>query len=61
MLGTKAELKKTRFYQEIREETIAEFLPFLLQTGMPLVEIAKRLKVPVKKIKEIARSIDIEA
>jgi predicted transposase YdaD len=61
MLGTKAELRKTRFYQEIREETIAEFLPVLLQAGIPLVEIARRFKVPVKKIKEIAQSADIEA
>jgi predicted transposase/invertase (TIGR01784 family) len=60
MLGTKAELKKTRFYQEIREETIAECLPVLLQAGMSLTEIAKRFKVPVKKIKEIAQSGGIE-
>jgi predicted transposase YdaD len=60
MLGTKAELKKTRFYQEIQEETLAQFLPMLLRSGMSIQEIAKEAKIPVKQVKAIAQSIGIE-
>jgi DNA-directed RNA polymerase specialized sigma24 family protein len=53
MLGTKAELKKTRFYQEIQEETQEEFLmaavPMGLQAGLSVAEIAKRFNLPVSQ------------
>jgi predicted transposase/invertase (TIGR01784 family) len=63
MLGTKAELKKTRFYQEIQEEereaAKEEFLsaavPMGLQAGLSVAEIAKRFNVPVKRIQAIAK------
>lgn len=66
MLGTKAELKKTRFYQEIqkeereagkeegKEELLLEAVPIALQAGLSATEIAKRFNVPVKRIQEIA-------
>jgi predicted transposase/invertase (TIGR01784 family) len=71
MLGTKAELKKTRFYQEIEEE-IHEFakeegkkeaedalliagVPMGIQAGLSVAEIAKRFNVPVKRIQAIAK------
>jgi predicted transposase/invertase (TIGR01784 family) len=60
MLGTKAELKKTRFYQEIQEETLAQFLPMLLRSGMSIQDIAKEVKIPVKQVKAIAKSCGIE-
>ena len=62
MLGTKAELKKTRFYQEIqaecREEFLSEAVPMGLQAGLSMAEIAKRFNVPVKRIQEIATQHD---
>jgi predicted transposase YdaD len=60
MLGTKAELKKTRFYQEIQEETLAQFLPMLLRSGMSIQEIAKEAKIPIKHVKEIAKNCGIK-
>lgn len=60
MLGTKAELKKTRFYQEIQDEFLVEAIPMGLQAGLSVAEIAKRFKVPVKRIKDIAKSHGIE-
>jgi predicted transposase/invertase (TIGR01784 family) len=71
MLGTKAELKKTRFYQEIqeeereagkeegkkegKEELLLEAVPMGLQAGLSVAEIAKRFNVPVKRIQAIAK------
>jgi predicted transposase/invertase (TIGR01784 family) len=71
MLGTKAELKKTRFYQEIQEEEreagkeegkkegkeqlLLEAVPMGLQAGLSVAEIAKRFNVPVKRIQAIAK------
>jgi predicted transposase YdaD len=60
MLGTKAELRKTRFYQEIQEETLMPILPALLEAGISISEIAKRLKIPVKRIKTIAKNSGID-
>jgi predicted transposase YdaD len=60
MLGTKAELRKTRFYQEIQEETLMNILPVLLEAGISISEIAKRLEIPVKRIRAIAKSSGIE-
>jgi predicted transposase/invertase (TIGR01784 family) len=60
MLGTKAELRKTRFYQEIQEETLAQVLPLILRSGLSIQEIAKETKIPVKKIKEVAKNCGIE-
>ncbi len=67
MLGTKAELKKTRFYQEIqeeereagkeegKEELLIAAVPMGLQAGLSVAEIAKRFNVPVKRIQAIAK------
>jgi predicted transposase/invertase (TIGR01784 family) len=55
MLGTKAELKKTRFYQEAQEEAFMKAIPALIEAGMSISEIAKRLEIPVKQVKAIAK------
>ncbi len=67
MLGTKAELKKTRFYQEIqeevgeaakeegKEEVLMAAVPMGLQAGLSVAEIAKRFNLPVSRIKAIAK------
>ena len=71
MLGTKAELKKTRFYQEIQaeeraagkeegkkeaeENLLLAAVPMGLQAGLSMAEIAERFSVPVKRIQEIAK------
>jgi predicted transposase/invertase (TIGR01784 family) len=67
MLGTKAELKKTRFYQEIQaeeraagkkeaeENLLLAAVPMGLQAGLSVAEIAERFNVPVKRIQEIAK------
>jgi predicted transposase YdaD len=55
MLGTKAELRKTRFYQEIQEEILIIAVPMGLQAGLSVTEIAKRFNVPVKRIQAIAK------
>jgi predicted transposase/invertase (TIGR01784 family) len=68
MLGTKEELRKTRFYQEIQEEVseaakqagkdelLIEVIPIALQAGLSMAEIAKRFKVPLKRVKEIVKN-----
>jgi predicted transposase YdaD len=60
MLGTKAELRKTRFYQEIQEEVLMPILPALLEAGISVSEIAKRLKMSVKRVKAVAKNCGIE-
>jgi predicted transposase YdaD len=60
MLGTKAELRKTRFYQEIQEEIFGRVIPTLLEAGMSISEIAKGLGISVKRARAIAQSIGIE-
>ncbi|NJR71577.1 MAG: DUF2887 domain-containing protein [Synechococcales cyanobacterium CRU_2_2] len=56
MLGTKVELRKTRFYQEIEEETYSKVIPILLESGMSISDIAKRLDISVKRARAIASS-----
>jgi predicted transposase YdaD len=60
MLGTKAELRKTRFYQEIQEEIFGRVIPTLLEAGMSISEIAKELGISVKRARAIAQSSGIE-
>jgi predicted transposase YdaD len=60
MLGTKAELRKTLFYQEIQEEILMLILPALLEAGMSISEIAKRLKMSIKQVKAVAKSSGIK-
>ncbi len=63
MLGTKAELKKTRFYKEIQEEEreaaeeklLMAGVSMGLQAGLSVAEIAKRFNVSVKRIQAIAK------
>jgi predicted transposase YdaD len=60
MLGTKAELRKTRFYQEIQEEIFVRVIPTLLEAGMSISEIAKELGISVKRARAIAKSSGTE-
>jgi predicted transposase YdaD len=72
MLGTKAELKKTRFYQEIQEEVgeaakeegkeelLMAAVPMGLQAGLSVAEIAKRFNVPVQRIKAIGKQCKVK-
>jgi predicted transposase/invertase (TIGR01784 family) len=64
MLGTKADLKKTRFYQEVaaeaREELLITTIPMLLKAGVSIAEIAKQLEIPLKKAKAIAKTLEAE-
>jgi predicted transposase/invertase (TIGR01784 family) len=67
MLGTKAELKKTRFYQEIqeeerevgkeegKEEVRMTVIPMLLKAGISAEEIAQQLNISLKQVKAIAK------
>ncbi len=55
MLGTKAELKKTRFYQEIQEETLMTAIPMLLKAGISAEEIAQQFTISVEQVKAIAK------
>jgi predicted transposase YdaD len=45
MLGTKAELKKTRFYQEVEDEILSRAVLPLLKSGMSVKEIAAESQV----------------
>jgi predicted transposase/invertase (TIGR01784 family) len=68
MLGTKADLKKTRFYQEIeeeiteaaKEEVLTKALPALLQAGLSIGEAAKQLGISVKQAKAIAKQCNLD-
>ncbi len=59
MLGTKAELKKTRFYQEIQEEereaTMMIAIPMLLEAGVVAEEIGRKFSISVEQVKAIAK------
>ncbi len=67
MLGTKAELKKTRFYQEIqeeergagkkegREEVLMAAIPMLLKAGISTGEIAQQFDISVEQVKAIVK------
>jgi predicted transposase/invertase (TIGR01784 family) len=72
MLGTKAELKKTRFYQEIqeevgeaareegKEEVRLTVIPMLLKAGIGVGEIAQQLNISVEQVKAIAKRSKIK-
>ncbi len=67
MLGTKAELRKTRFYREIqeeerevgkeegKEEVRMTVIPMLLKAGISAEEIAQQLNISLKQVKAIAK------
>jgi predicted transposase/invertase (TIGR01784 family) len=69
MLGTKAELKKTRFYQEIqeevseaakeegKEEVLMALIPMLLKARISVEEIAHQCNISVKQVKAIAKQV----
>ncbi len=73
MMGTKAELKKTRFYQEIqaevseaakaegKEEILMAVVPMALQAGLSVAAIANPLNVPVQRIQSIAKQSQTQA
>jgi predicted transposase/invertase (TIGR01784 family) len=72
MLGTKAELKKTRFYQEIQEEVggaakeegkaevLMAMIPMLLKARISTEEIAERCNISVKQVKAIAKQCKVK-
>jgi predicted transposase/invertase (TIGR01784 family) len=76
MLGTKAELRKTRFYQEIQEEILGAakqegkeegkeellmaIVPTMMKAGISITEIARQSGIPAKQVKAIAKSCGIE-
>jgi predicted transposase YdaD len=68
MLGTKAELKKTRFYQEIQEEVSEAAkdevrltaIPMLLKAGVAVGEIAQQLDISVEQVKAIAKRCKVK-
>jgi predicted transposase/invertase (TIGR01784 family) len=68
MLGTKAELKKTRFYQEIQEEVSEAakdevrltVIPMLLKAGVAVGEIAQQLDISVEQVKAIAKRCKVK-
>jgi predicted transposase/invertase (TIGR01784 family) len=68
MLGTKAELKKTRFYQEIQEEVSEAakdevrltVIPMLLKAGVGVGEIAQQLKISIEQVKAIAKRCKVK-
>jgi predicted transposase YdaD len=69
MMGTKAELKKTRFYQEIqeevheaakeegKEEVLMALIPMLLKARISVKEIAQQCNISVKQVKAIAKHV----
>jgi predicted transposase/invertase (TIGR01784 family) len=65
MLGTKADLKKTRFYQEIEEEAKEELLmamiPTMLKAGISIEEIARQAKISIQQVKAIAKKCKVKA
>jgi predicted transposase YdaD len=64
MLGTKADLKKTRFYQEAqeegKEEVLVKAVPALLQAGISIGAVAKQLGISVKQVRAIVASLNIK-
>lgn len=56
MLGLSSELKKTRFYQEVLEETKLETIPRLLPLGLTLEQIAQALDLPLEVVQQTAES-----
>jgi predicted transposase YdaD len=60
MLGTKAELKKTRFYQEVEEEILPRAVLPLLKSGMTVKAIAAELEVSVKRVNEFIKIAQAE-
>jgi predicted transposase/invertase (TIGR01784 family) len=69
MLGTKAELKKTRFYQEIqeeereagKEEVRMTTIPMLFKAGISPEEIAQQLNISLKQVKAIAKQCKVKS
>jgi predicted transposase YdaD len=55
MLGTKAELKKTRFYQDVEDEILSRAVLPLLKSGLSVKEIAAELQVSVKRVNEFIK------
>jgi predicted transposase/invertase (TIGR01784 family) len=72
MLGTKAELKKTRFYQEIqeevgeaakeegKEEVLMAMIPMLLKARISIEQIAEQCNISVKQVKAIAKRCKVK-
>jgi predicted transposase/invertase (TIGR01784 family) len=68
MLGVTKELRETRFYQDIREEGLAEgkaegkaevlmqTVPLLLQAGVSVQAIADQLNITIAQVQEFAKA-----
>jgi predicted transposase YdaD len=61
MLGTKADLKKTRFYKEIEEELLEAMIPMMLKAGISIEEIAQQSKISIQQVKAIAKKCKVKA
>jgi predicted transposase/invertase (TIGR01784 family) len=60
MLGTKAELKKTRFYLEVEDEILSRAVLPLLKSGMTVKEVAAELQVSIKRVNEFIKIAQAE-
>jgi predicted transposase YdaD len=46
------ELKETRYFQDVIRDTKIEIVPFLIQLGISVEEIATRLNLPLDAVKK---------
>jgi predicted transposase/invertase (TIGR01784 family) len=69
MLGTKADLKKTRFYRESheegkeegKEELLMAIVPTMLKAGISIEEIAQQSQISIQQVKAIAKKCKVKA
>jgi predicted transposase/invertase (TIGR01784 family) len=52
---TVSDLKQTKIYQEALEEGKLESVPFMLQLGATVEQIAQALDLPLEKVREVAQ------
>ncbi|NJN07782.1 MAG: hypothetical protein HC836_32245 [Richelia sp. RM2_1_2] len=52
-----SEWKKTRFYQEVREETKLETIPRLLKMGLTTQQIAQALELDVEMVRQVVNKL----
>jgi predicted transposase/invertase (TIGR01784 family) len=50
-----SDLKQTRFYQEVWEETVSEIVPRLLAQGVSVEQIARALELDVEAVRQAAQ------
>lgn len=49
------ELRQTRFYQEVREETLLEKVPSFLALGLSVEQLAETLELDVELVRQAAQ------